>query len=751
MNLHKTLVLKIIKYPIFSFMSCLLGVGLLATGIKHLHGSYEIRSWFQVDDPDIIKLNSFEKKFGFEESLVIAIHNPKGIFNSKTSQKIYKITERLKNLDQINRVESLSNFPIIESNHDEITTIEFLEPPFETVNYLQKLDQAQKEIDLIGYLLTEDTKTSLVFAYTTSQQTNTEHTKKLTKEAKSIIKEFEGDGDILYLSGTLPVTDAYREASTNDFIYLGPLALMVMFVAFVIIFKNPVFFIYPLIVMILSILATYGLAGFLGFTFNNMTAALPVVLITICMSDCVHILNWTRSESKENLLYNSLTVNFTATLLTSVTTAIGFFTFGLSVIPPVAQFGILGGFGTSLAWVLTYMLAPVCFYVLDKPLKKLKVTQNNTFFVQKLHKFLVERNFAILMTFGSLSFVFLILSCFNTINSDLDDYFSKDFWALKSVQFIKKQIGGVSGPEVVVYAKDDEGVKSPDFLKQVDQFQSRIEELNMVTRTYSVVNSIKKMNQVLNSNKPESYVIPETQNSIAELLLLYSFNLPPGQSINHLYSVDNKSLKISVLQNSTSSEKGIELMNEITELGQEMNLHLSLEGNFSLIKRLSRMIVSTMLSSLWSSILFVTLILVIFLKGPKIFYFSLLPNLVPLSIAGGILYLTHTPVDMGIMVVFSICFGIAADDTIHFFVRYSHYHQQGLNTSDNVYKILEKTGTSLIYTSVILIFGFLTFGFADFLPNKNFGVFSAVVIVFALLADILMLPALFLYFDRKKS
>ena len=754
MSYKKSFITWIIEHPKLCLLISLVAIAGLSTGMTRLKGAYDVRSWFQKTDLDILKLNRFEKKFGHEDNLIIAIHNPNGVINKKTSLKIQTITERLKTFEQINRVESLTNYPLIQSNGDDIESKSLLEEPIENINFIEKIKQVQNEKDLFGFLLSPNLNTTLIYAYTTSLQTNTSLTLKLTHQAKQLVKEFSKDGDQLYLSGTLPITDAYREASSNDLIYLGPLALLMMFLAFLFIFKSPTLFIYPFSVILLSILGSLGLAGFLGFSFNNMTSALPVVLITIGMSDCVHILNWARYEKAETFLFNSLSFNFTASLLTSVSTSIGFFTLGLSVIPPVSEFGILGGFGSMLAWVLTYLLAPICFRTFEKQLIRIGPSKINIQMADRLHEFILNHNFRILLVSGFLSLVFLCLSCLNTINSDLDDYFTKDFWAYKSVQFIKKEIGGIGGPEIVVYSQHEDGIKDPDFLKKIDEFQTELNKIPSVTRTYSLSNIVKKMNYALNASKEKNnekyYVIPETQQSVAEYLLLYSFNLPAGQSINHLYTVDHKSMKISLLQNSTSSEEGILLIKDIEALGQKMKISGSLEGTFSLIKRLSRIIVTTMLTSLGFSIFLVTLLLVLFLRGPKIYYFSILPNLVPLTIAGGLLYLSGTPVDMGSMIVFSVCFGIAVDDTIHFFVRYVDYQKQGLSTSNNIQQILQKTGSSLIYTSLILMSGFLTFIFADFLPNKNFGIFAAVVLVFALIADLLMLPSLLLYFDKKK-
>ena len=159
-------------------------------------------------------------------------------------------------------------------------------------------------------------------------------------------------------------------------------------------------------------------------------------------------------------------------------------------------------------------------------------------------------------------------------------------------------------------------------------------------------------------------------------------------------------------------------------------------------------VVKSFFTSLGISIFLIALIMIYFLKSVKWGLLSLIPNLVPIAFGAVIMRLIDRPVDVGTIIVASVCFSIAIDDTIHMIFEYSRYHKQGDSFEDAMLKVYRNSGIALITTTLILVGGFSTFVFSDFIPNWNFGVFSSLVMLFALFIDLTFLPVLFKIFKR---
>ena len=354
----------------------------------------------------------------------------------------------------------------------------------------------------------------------------------------------------------------------------------------------------------------------------------------------------------------------------------------------------------------------------------------------------------IIFTFSIITIVSFSLSFKNEVNSDPIKYFDKNLTIRKAYDFISTKLNGLRGVELVADSRIKEGVKNPEFLKKVEKYIDWLKKDPSITQVKSILEVIKKLNQVIHQDNKTYYQIPETQKEVAELLFLYSIGLPQGMNLNNQITLDNSKLRFRVVWDiETSKESSIKL-DKILLKAKEFDLNISAGGNLPIYIRMNNLIVSSFFQSLISALILVTILIFFLFRDIKIALLSMLPNLIPIILGGALLFLMGHFIDIGTSMVIVVCLGIAVDDTIHFIVNYLKQRKKGNTTKDSIINTFLTTGKALIITTILLVAGFGSFMFADFVPNQKFGILCSLILTAALLTDLLFLPAILFILDK---
>jgi predicted RND superfamily exporter protein len=162
-------------------------------------------------------------------------------------------------------------------------------------------------------------------------------------------------------------------------------------------------------------------------------------------------------------------------------------------------------------------------------------------------------------------------------------------------------------------------------------------------------------------------------------------------------------------------------------------------------------VVMTFLKSITMAMILVAILMMVLFKSIKIGLISLVPNVLPLIFGGAVMAVGGIDLNIGSALVFSVCLGIAVDDTIHFLSNYYRYKSEGMDELQIMATIFTYTGSALVVTTAILASGFGVYIFGDFVPNVNFGVLCAFVLTGALAIDMVFLPALLLWLHERKE
>lgn len=737
-------------------ISSLIALGLISQAPK-LKSDFSYRIWFMEDDPLLKKFDAFERQFGNDENVAIVIHSPDGIFDKESVEIIQKITEKMWLAPDVIRVDSLSNHNYTQTEGDDIFVDPFLPVGEElTKEYLElKKQQALKDEMIPNFLLSKNAKTALIYAKMKPALERIPMYKDTVDYTRSVLAEVNDGNHEFHITGSASINVTFQEVSEDDLKVMMPILIFLVILFLSYSFRGIGGVVYSFLIIVVTILSTLGFAVTQGFTFNVMISSVPTTLIAICIADAIHVLMsyfifLKQGYKSDDALAATLNKNLTPTLLTSITTSIGFFSLAPTKIVPVANMGVMDGFGTLMAWFFTvFLVLPLLKFF---PLRNVKVWEHRkgkgedyihpkalafTLWIQKFRKHIIA--VSILLVGAS---VYIALK--SDVNSDPYNFFTENVPLKIANDTMERELGGSMGAELAIDSGVEDGVKDPEFLKKVEKLQAWLLEHGYIKKVVSILDIIKGMNRSLNSGTEEFYKIAESKNVIAQQLFLYTMSLPQGMDINNRITLDNRMTRMTIMQDIHDSKTVLAEFEKWENYAKSIGLNAHVTGKLPLYQKMNGYIVSTYFTSISMALFLVSIIMIFVFRSIKLGMISMIPNTVPLIIGAAIMYLLGKDIDMGTVVITAVCLGIAVDDTIHFLANYKKHISNGNSVVDAIAKTLTYTGPALILTTIILVCGFGTFMFATFIPNVNFGVMTAVILTGALVTDFTLLPAILL-------
>ena len=165
----------------------------------------------------------------------------------------------------------------------------------------------------------------------------------------------------------------------------------------------------------------------------------------------------------------------------------------------------------------------------------------------------------------------------------------------------------------------------------------------------------------------------------------------------------------------------------------------------------SRFIINGLRESILWAFLLITLCMLYLFRSWRILLCSLLPNIIPLVITGGVMGWVGVPLKPSTVLVFSVALGIAIDITIRFLVNYKQQSRKDIDPKETVIETIHSTGLSIIYTSIVLVAGFVIFCFSGFGGTEALGWLTSLTLITATAANLALLPALLISFYKKRK
>jgi len=751
-----------VKYRWWIILLTLPAVGLAAMGVRDLRINNDTRVFFSKKDPQYQALKALENTFSKEQSVAFVVAPKDGnVFTRATLAAVTELTESAWHLPHSTRVISISNFQYTRGEGEDLIVEDLVTNPAELspAELERTREIALSETAIVNRLISISGHVAGVFIGLTMPTEHSKATPQVAQAARTMADDFrQKQPEIdLYVTGSVMVDQAFGEASRRDLKTLAPGMFLTMLVLIGIALRSFFSIIAAIAVILLSMLAGLGLAGWLGISLTAASVSGPGLILTLAVADCVHILStmfhlMREGQSKHQAIAQALQLNLQAVFLTSITTVIGFLSMNFSESPPFRDLGNIVAIGVTIAFLLSILLLPALMAVLPTSAGP---EQKNHLRIHcgKLASFVLRRQswlFWGMMILG-------IGTSFGMLRIELNDnfltYFDKTFSFRRSTDFLIENLGGWDIIEYPLSAGQSGGIADPEYLATVDRFAQWYRRQPKVRFVGTLADTMKRLNRDMHGGDPNYYRIPESRELAAQYLLFYELSLPFGHDLNNQIDVDRSSARFTVTFESMSAR---ELRHMDTAAQQWLrdnapaSMHIAGTGLSLIWSHITHRNIRSMLKGSFVALLLISIIMILALRSFRLGLISLVPNLLPPAMAFGLWGLLRGQVGLALSVVVAMTIGIVVDDTVHFLSKYERARRvQRMAPPQAIRYAFQTVGTAMWVTTVALTAGFLTLTLSHYRMSSEMGLMCAIVIAVALVMDFLLLPTLLLKIDRQ--
>jgi hypothetical protein len=743
---------------------------LAASGAKNLFFNNDYRIFFSPEDPRLQAFESLQNTYTKNDNVLMVLAPKDGVvFKAETLAAIEDITERAWKTPYSIRVDSISNYQHSEAVDDDMSVGNLYEygKNLNDVDITRIKSIALNEPLLVHRLISDkahvsainvtielptkipDEKGGMKAANPTEQVAEIVTS---VRELKSYIEKTYPELGV-YLSGIVMLNNAFGEATIYDMSHLLPLALLLILTTVFLLLRSISGTFTTMLVIFFSLLTAFGLTGWLGIELSSPVMSAPVIIMTLAVADCVHILSTWLNEirngvEKKAAMVNSLQVNFMPVFLTSVTTAIGFMSLNTSDAPPFRDLGNVAAMGVLAAFVFSIFFLPALATILPvwvrpretRTLKIMSVFADWVIVKQKI----------LLIGMSVIAIALIAMIPRNELNDVFVKYFDERIQFRTDTDFISDNLTGIYNVEYSLKTENSGDIAKPDVLANIKKFSDWLETQPEVVHVTTVTDTFTRLNKNMHGDDQRFYKLPDSRELAAQYLLLYEMSLPFGLDLNNQIDIDKKSTRITVTMKTLSTQEVLAMEERVDKWMDDNIPALKAIGASPTIMfaHIGMKNIISMISGTTIALILISLILFVALRSWRYGLLSLIPNLIPAGMAFGIWAIVDGEIGLALSVVTAMTLGIVVDDTIHFLSKYLRARREkGLNAEDAVRYAFSTVGVALWVTSMALVAGFLVLATSSFKLNSGMGLLTAIVIAIALIVDFLLLPPLLIKLD----
>lgn len=739
---------------------------LLSTQWQYMQFSNSEANLLPDNHPANLEYKSFLQSFGEEGNTIVLAVRDSNLFKLENFERWNVLNQQLEAAPEVSFVLSTQNLQkIVKTDSGQ----EFELKPWMTSEITEQpaLDESLNELfsDLPFYnkiLFNSESKTIQSVVYLDQDIVNTSVRKDFVlNDLHNLVADFERDSGLkVHLSG-MPYIRTMNAQNIIDEIGLFIFAaLVVTSLIFFFFFRSFRATLISICVVIIGVMWAFGTLGLLRYEITVLTALIPPVIIVIGIPNCIFLINKYQQEVNKHgnqalSLQRVISRIGNATLMTNVTTASGFATFIITDSKLLTEFGIVASLNILGIFILSLLIIPILYSFMAMPKTKHLRHLNKRWigsFVAWMER--IVRNHQI--TVYIVSLVMLLASIIGIYQirisgSPIEDM-PKNAGFFKDIRFFESEFDGIMPVEILIDTKQRNGVLKLPTLRRMDELDRFITETPELSKPISVVNLVKYAKQAYYNGIPKYYQLPTSQESNF-ILDFARRSKGDSQLLSSFVDSTGQIARITTYMRDMPTDRmediEAELLDEIAKIFPKERYDVSITGKALLFLKGTKYLVFNLIISLALAIGLIALFMAYLFRSFRMIVVSLIPNLLPLVITAGLMGFLGVPIKPSTILVFSIAFGISVDDTIHFLAKY----RQELATHNwrirqSVYASLRETGVSMFYTSIVLFFGFSVFIISSFGGTVALGALVSATLLFAMLANLILLPSLLLSLER---
>lgn len=753
----------IVRHKILIIISVIIITVFFGYFAKNVKVSSNLISLAPENHKELLALERTLNKFGSSTFIMISVKSDDA-YSLSTLTKIKKISDELKKLPEIDEVMDPLNATIFKYLFGMVVVKKSL-PGGEIPRSKEEIEEFKKEMlsePILKNVVVSENGESLAIYIRLKDDFNIQH---IREKLLNIVDPYRGPEEF-YMSGR-PIMESWvKEYIQKDSVKLAlPIIILVIIVLFIN-FKTIRGIFLPLTIMLGSIIWTLGLMGIFNKEITMIGIMLPTLILVISSSYSIHFLNqyyrdiFLDSHKTRNVEKSILHIGKTI-LLAALTTIAGFAALTINRIKPMRELGIFVLIGVFFSMVLSLTFLPSFLTLLKKPKKRFHVSSKGglmNLLFDHIGELIIKRWKIILI----LALIIGIWSCIGikniTVDTSFQRFFKKTSEILISQKFIRSNFGGVSTINISfeIEEKSDLHFKSLDTLRYVDRIEQWVRDKEIFGSTISLVNYIKRANQLQYRNNPEYYTLPGSDVDLLKILLMFKMS-KFTQSLSNVITEDFKNTNIIIRISSVNKpdpaisviKSFIEDFKTYIDENPYNGISVEMSGVDIIYISLIDYLVNSQLLSIAISIIIVFFIITYTFRSFVYGFFGLIPIIFGLLLNFGAMSYFHISLDFITSMIASIAVGLGVDNSIHYLIRFSNT-KHGLPLHERIKTALINSGIPIFFTSFTLITGFSVLLFSNFKPIVYFGFLISVTMLGCLTGVIFVLPA-FIYFIKPSA
>lgn len=740
--------------------------GLLVTQMKYMRFSYTEANLLPTDHEVNIQYNKFLEIFGEEGNLIILGVKDSTIFTPAKFNAWNKLVKDLDSLPQVDFTVSVADVQQLKADRKKRKFV--VEPLFEKapstdeeIKNIKK--QLFEKLPFYNNLLYNDKGTLQTAIYLNKDIVNTPIRKDFVFDVLiPTIKSFEKDNKIDVRVSGMPYIRTLNSQNITDEMGIFVIgALLITAIIFFFFFRSFRATFITLLVVSIGVTWAFGFMGLFRYEITVLSALIPPLIIVIGVPNAVFLINKYQQEVKKHgnqakSLQRVISKVGNATLMTNITTASGFATFIFVKSRLMREFGVLASVNIISIFILALLIIPIIYSFMPLPEKKHlnhleKKWMGNV--VSWMERMVKKQRIAIYITTVSIIIFSMIGLYMIRVSGSLIEDMPKGKQFYKDIKFFEYEFGGIMPLEILIDTKREKGVMKLSTLKKMEKLNETIETFPELSKPISITNLVKYSKQAYYNGNPKYYQLPTSQEK--SYIFSYTKNSDSNSGmLNNFVDSTGRYARITTFMKDIGTDK-MDIIQErlqavINKQFPGEKFDVSLTGKALVFLKGTNYLIKNLVISLSLAIILISIFMAWMFRSPQMILISLIPNMLPLLITGGLMGFFDIPIKPSTILVFSIAFGISVDDTIHFLAKYrQELLANNWKVKSAVYSALRETGVSMFYTSIVLFFGFLVFTVSSFGGTIALGGLVSITLLLAMVSNLLLLPSLLLSFEKK--
>jgi hypothetical protein len=758
-----------IDHPKLVIALTLIITGLFLFQFPNAHIDTDPENMLETDQPDRVFYDQLKEDFGIRDMIVLGITDESSIFQTQTLGKIARITDEILKIDGV-IVDDVISF----TTTDNVTSEDGV---MQVRRIMETVPQTTKEVETIKTsvydnplfvekIISKDGKGIAI--YIPIQQKDMSY--RISQEIELIVQKELDESQKYYIAGLPVAEDTFGIQMFFQMGILAPLIGLVIFILLFFMFRKISLIVSPMIVAMFCVAWGMGALIGLGNTVHIMSSMIPIFLMPIAVLDSVHILSefYDRypaiQDSRQTLLLVTEEL-FTPMFYTSITTAVGFASLTLADIPPVRVFGIFVAFGVIAAWLLTVTFIPASIMLMNKEKLMTKIVTRKdkpsllTRLLPAVGKFAFEQSRTVVLGAAILLVIGIWGLTKIVVNDNPVNWFSEDHKIRVADRVMNRQFGGTYMAYLTLEGEQAEDIKRPEVMAYISDLQKYLEENDLVGKTSSVADIVKRVRYVLKGEETVHNDIPKNQDEIGQYLFLFLMSGNPNDLDNF---VDNDYRKaniwVQMKQGNNSDMEEVELATQqfVNKNPIPRGIEIHWSGLTYINKVWQDLMVIGMLEAVLGGFAAVFILLLILFRSPGLAFISMMPLTFAIILSYGLIGFIGKDYDMPVAVVSSLALGLSVDFAIHFIQRFRQRYKKDKNLEAANSYVFQEPARAISRNAFVIILGFVPLVFATLGPYITVGSFFALLMAFSTLTTLLLLPALmrmvgFRFIKNKKN